>query len=141
MIVFSSRFSMRVIYAHTDMMGRAYYSRYFEYFEAARSHMLRELGLPYAEIEKMGVFLPVIESHCPYKNGATFDDLLSIQSTIMDFPRSKIRIDYGVTKEVGDITVAEGYTVHTFVNSSGKVVRPPKAFVTALRSKWQASHD
>ena len=34
------------------MMGRVYYGRYYEYFESARAHFLRELGLPYGEIEK-----------------------------------------------------------------------------------------
>ena len=60
------------------MMGRVYYGRYYEYFESARAHFLRELGLPYGEIEKSGVLIPVIESHCKYNYGATFDDLLNI---------------------------------------------------------------
>ena len=53
---------LRVIYGHTDMMGRVYYGRFYEYFESSRSHFLREVRLTYTEIEKTGVFLHVLES-------------------------------------------------------------------------------
>src|SRR5579885_2257594 len=43
---------VRVRYADTDQMGLVYYGKYFEYFEVARTEMLRACGLPYAEIEK-----------------------------------------------------------------------------------------
>lgn len=139
--MYSSTFKLRVTYADTDMMGRVYYSRYLEYFEAARSHMLRELGLPYSEIEKMGLYLPVIESHCVYKTGATFEDTLDIVSTVREIPRSTIRIDYRVTQEGSESVVAEGYTIHGFVNSSGKAMRPPKPLLDALKSNREAAHD
>ena len=83
-------FITRVIYADTDMMGRVYYGRFYEYFEAARSHLLREIGLPYSEIEKAGFYLPVIESHCEYKNPATFEDELVIRTMFKSKPRSTL---------------------------------------------------
>jgi len=137
----SSDFTLRVIYADTDMMGRVYYGRFFEYFEAARSSMLRELGLPYTEIERIGIFLPVIESHCIYLSGATFEDILTIRTTIRDLPRAKIRIDYEVIKQGRELLIAEGYTVHSFVNSNGKAVKPPKVFLETLKSHWKQSHE
>ena len=128
-------FIIRVIYAETDMMGRVYYGRYYEYFEAARSHLLREIGLPYSEIEKAGFYLPVIESHCEYKNPATFEDELTIRTMFKNMPRSTLRVEYEVLKD--NTIVAIGHTVHTFVNHDGKAVRPPATFRKALEDHWE----
>ncbi len=127
-------FTTRVIYAETDMMGRVYYGRFYEYFEAARSHLLREIGLPYSEIEKAGFYLPVIESHCEYKNPATFEDELVIRTMFKSKPRSTLKVEYEVLK--GEDIVAIGHTVHTFVNHDGRAVRPPTAFRKALEDHW-----
>ena len=90
---------VRVIYGHTDMMGRVYYGRFYEYFESARSHFLREIGLPYTEIEQSGVFVPVIESHCKYRHPATYDDVLIVRTILREAPRAKMKIEYEVLKE------------------------------------------
>ena len=127
-------FTTRVIYAETDMMGRVYYGRFFEYFEAARSHLLREIGLPYSEIEKAGFYLPVIESHCEYKNPATFDDELIIRTMFKNKPKSTLKVEYEVLK--GEDIVAIGHTIHTFVNHDGRAVKPPTPFRKALEEHW-----
>jgi|TARA_B100000035_G_C20696310_1_gene420642 acyl-CoA thioester hydrolase len=134
--VISVDFPVRVIYADTDMMGRVYYSRFYEYFEAARSHMLREMGLPYLEVEKSGTFLPVLQSHCEHKSSATFDDILTIRTIIQTMPTARFRIDYKVFKEAKAEIVAEGYTVHAFINRDGHPVRPPKIILDVLKAHW-----
>ena len=118
------------------MMGRVYYGRYYEYFESARAHFLRELGLPYGEIEKSGVLIPVIESHCKYNYGATFDDLLNIRTIIRKSPKAKMKIEYEVFIYQMDVVVATGYTIHAFINKSGKVVKPPKTLVALIRERF-----
>lgn len=134
-IMISVDYITRVIYADTDMMGRVYYGRYYEYFEAARSHLLRELGLPYSEIEKDGYYLPVLESHCEYKNPATFEDELIIRTMLKTMPRSTLRVDYEVIK--GSDIAAIGHTVHAFLNRDGRAVKPPAAFRKALENHWR----
>ena len=43
-------FTTRVIYAETDMMGRVYYGRFFEYFEAVSASLADALiGLELTE--------------------------------------------------------------------------------------------
>jgi acyl-CoA thioester hydrolase len=127
--------SVRVIYGHTDMMGRVYYGRYFEYFESARAHFLRELGLPYGEIEQSGIYIPVIESHCEYKHGATYDDLLTVRTMIRHVPKSRMKIEYDVVLDGDETLVATGHTVHTFMNRKGNAVRPPKQLLSLLNSR------
>jgi acyl-CoA thioester hydrolase len=115
------RHTVRVPYAHVDQMGFVYYANYFVYFEMARSELLREAGLPYTEMEKQGIMLPVVEAHCVYKKPAHYDDALGIVSHC-SLHGIRLRIDYEIesNKEV----IVEGYTEHVCMNREGKAVRP-----------------
>jgi acyl-CoA thioester hydrolase len=113
-------------------MGIVYYTRYLEYFEAARTELLRSVGLDVSKIEQMGYFLPVITCHCEYKKSAKFDDKLSIITKINDLPRSSMKIEYEVYDSEKNLFVT-GYTVHSFINSNGKTVKPPKLLIEKLR--------
>ena len=53
---------IRVRYSETDQMGTYYNSRALEWFEVGRSELSRSMGLPYAEWEQRGAFLPVVEA-------------------------------------------------------------------------------
>ena len=122
----------RVYYRDVDQMGIVYYTRYLEYFEAARTELLRSVGLDEITIEQMGYFLPVISCHSDYKKPAKFDDELSIITKIDELPRSFMKIDYEVYNSEKYLLVT-GYTVHSFINSNGNAVRPPKVFIEKLR--------
>ncbi|MGH7495074.1 MAG: acyl-CoA thioesterase [bacterium] len=119
---------IRVRYADTDQMGFAYYARYLEWFEVGRTEMLRALGLPYAEIEKQEIALPVLEVSCKYRKPALYDQLLRVVSRLQERPRAKFRIDYEIFDE-GDQLLTEGFTLHTFINAEGRPVRPPQVFM------------
>src|SRR6266446_5410194 len=55
-------YTVRVIYGDTDQMGVVYYANYLRFFEGARGHFIRNLGLSYGEIERRGILLPVLEA-------------------------------------------------------------------------------
>src|SRR5438552_1546941 len=66
--------TIRVRYAETDQMQMAYYGRYFEWFEVARSEYCRVRGIDYAAMEAAGLFMPIMEARCRYKAPAHYDD-------------------------------------------------------------------
>lgn len=114
--------SVRVPYAHVDQMGVVYYAHYLVYFEMARGELLRKAGMPYGDLERGGVMLPVVESHCVYRKPARFDDLLDITIARVETRGIRLRIEYEVTR--GDDLVAAGYTDHVCMSREGKVLRP-----------------
>ncbi len=116
------RREIRVPYAHVDQMRVVYYANYFVYFEMARSELLREAGMPYGEMERRGVMLPVVEAHCDYRRPARYDDLLVILSRCVSLKGPRLRIEYEVQRE-GE-TLATGHTVHVCLSPDGKVLRP-----------------
>lgn len=125
-------YKTRVYYRDVDQMRIVYYTRYLEYFEAARTELLRSIGFDVTKVEEMGYFMPVIACHCDYKRSAKFDDELNIVTKINELPRSSMKIEYEVFNSSNELLVS-GYTVHSFINSNGKAVKPPKVFIEKLR--------
>ena len=113
---------IRVPYAHVDQMGVVYYAHYFVYFEMGRSALLREAGLPYPELERRGVLLPVVEAHCTYRNPAHYDELIVVRTVCSEIRKARLRIEYEVVRD--GTPLATGYTEHICLSREGKVLRP-----------------
>jgi len=122
-------YQTRVRYAEIDRMGVAYHSRYIEWFEAARTDMLREKGLPYNRLEARGFSLPVIEIHCRYFKSVIYDELVTIHTSVKHVNRLKLHLIYNVYGESDDILRADGFSLHCFVNRQGKPVRVDRQLV------------
>jgi len=124
-----------MLYAHTDKMGVVYYGRYFEFFEAGRNEFLRKLGYPYSKIESKGYILPVIEAASRYFAPARYDDEVTLYTILKDSPTVRIRLEY-IMENSSKERLAEGHTIHSFVNAGTmKPVRPPADFVELVKSK------
>ena len=117
---------IKVYYKDIDQMGIVYYSRYFEYFEEARTEMLSSIGLDYSNIEENGAMLPVIEAHCEYKKGATFSQDIIVKTYIRELPKVKIKFEYKICPAGSDEILLTGYTVHACTNLKGKPIKMPK---------------
>ena len=114
--------TIHVPYAHIDKMGIVYYANYYIYFEMARAAMMREVGLPYGELEKRGILLPVVQSHCTYKKPAVFDDQLTIKIHNLELRGPILHIEYEVIR--GDDLIATGYTDHVCMSPEGRPRKP-----------------
>ena len=126
---------IKIYYKDVDQMGIVYYSRYYEYFEEARTELLASIGLNVMEVEKRGIALPVISSHCDYKRGAKFEQNILVKASIESKPKSKLHIDYFVFIENEKDFIVSGYTEHAFVNNNGKAVRAPKIISDAINQR------
>jgi len=125
--------NIRIRYAETDQMGVVHHANYFVYFEAGRTELLRSLGFPYSELEKLGFILPVIEANAKYYKSVAYDHSIDIITTLREMPAVKIRLDYEVKDSDTKELIADGYTVHSFVNSeTRKPTRAPSVFLNAI---------
>lgn len=124
---------IRVRYAETDMMGIAYHGSYLPWLEIGRTELLRSNGFPYARLEEDGYRLPVLEVGVSYVRPALYDDVVRIETTMRERPIVRIRLDYRLIR--GETLLATGHTMHAFINRNNEPVRPPAAFVEAVR-QW-----
>ena len=115
--MFITQTQIRVRYAETDQMGVVYHSNYFPYFEVARAESIRQLGFTYADMEKLGVIMPVIEVQCRYLRPALYDDLLTIKVILKELPvHHKIEFHQEVYNENGDL-LASGKVILYFMEA------------------------
>lgn len=128
---------VRVRYPDTDKMGVVYHAVYIEYMETGRTEMLRDLGLPNAELESRGVMLPVLEAYVRMLRPARYDELLTIHTFVRDPITARMRLEYEIRR--GEELLATGFTSHAFTTvETMKPVRPPRAFVELMEAAAEA---
>ena len=115
--MFVSNTKVRVRYAETDQMGVVYHSNFFLYYEVARAESIRQLGFTYADMEKMGVIMPVVEVQSRFLRPALYDDLLTIKSILKELPvHHKIEFHHEVFNEKEEL-LATGRIVLYFMEA------------------------
>lgn len=128
----TSHSQVTVRYAETDMMGVVYHGNYLPWFEIGRTTLLKEVGVPYRQLEADGYRLPVLEIAAKYLRPARYDDTLTIVTTMREKPVLRIRLHYEVRR--GDELLATGESVHAFIDLQGRPVRPPASMVAIMNS-------
>jgi len=131
----TSSTDIEVRYAETDMMGIAHHASYLPWLEIARGNLLKEKGISYAKLEESGILLPVVEIKMNYRRPATYDDIVTINSVIKERPFAKIRVDYELQKE--DQIIADGYSIHAFMNQSGQPIKAPRFIKEKLAKEFE----
>jgi acyl-CoA thioester hydrolase len=136
---------VRVRYQETDQMGVVYHTNYLNWFEIGRTELVRALGYPYRDLERLGLLLPVVEANLKFKQPARYDDLIGIYTRVA--ATSPLRISFevevrkleeetdiksspfysGLASERVEQTTGEllvsGQTEHVWVDSNWKPVR------------------
>ncbi|MBN2571585.1 MAG: acyl-CoA thioesterase [Ignavibacteriales bacterium] len=136
----TNKTKIRVRYADTDKMQIVYNGKYLEYFEVGRTELLRNLGLPYSEIEKMGYQLPLIEAYIKYHKPAKYDDILEIEANINKIYSAVLHIEYKIKHENGKEILISGFTNHVFINEKTKKATKPPDFFIELVNKNAVNH-
>ena len=131
---FKNLTTYRVIYGDTDQMGIVYYANYLRWFERGRSEFLRQIGLPYGTIEERGFHFPVTDVHCHYASSARYDDVVRIETELVELGRASLLFGYRIYREANDDLLASGSTKHACIDRASKVTRIPNLLVDALKS-------
>lgn len=132
------RTDYRVIYGDTDAMGVAYYANYLRWFEMGRNEWLRSIGVTYKEIESWGVRAPTTQAYCHYLRPARYDDLIFIETDVEYLRRASIKFIYRIVLKADGSGLAEGYTVHAFVDPDGRILTTPTMLKERIRALGQS---
>ena len=121
------RTDVRVIYGDTDAMGVVYHTNYIRWFEIGRTELLREIGFPYSELEKIPVWMPLAQAFCEYKKPAYYDDLLEVATYVSELNYASMILAYEITRKSAGELLVTGYTRHGITNDKLKPVSLAKA--------------
>jgi len=126
---------IRSRYSETDKMGYVYYGRYLEYFEEARTEMVRQLGFPYSEMEQRGVMLPVVEASLSYRSPIFYDEVMNVEVAVFEPPMVRLVTWYRVTTSRHEVSHVEGRVTLAFTDmGSRRPCRAPVDFVERLQA-------
>jgi acyl-CoA thioester hydrolase len=136
--MFSFQTNIRVRYIETDQMGVVYHSHFFAYFESARAESIRNMGLTYADMERMGVIMPVIEVQCRYLRPALYDDLLTINVILKELPiHHKIEFHHEVLNEKKELLATARVILYFMEAKTMKKTTMPVALMEKLKPYFE----
>lgn len=97
-MAFVSETHLTVRYAETDMMGIVHHSRYYPWFEVARTDFIKKIGMSYTEMEKMGIMLPLTETAAKYYYGLKYEDEVLVTCKMTRLTVARCEFTYEVYK-------------------------------------------
>jgi acyl-CoA thioester hydrolase len=128
----TSRTLIRVRFCETDLMGIVHHAQYLTYFEAGRVEWLRRRGITYTSWTADDIHLPVVEATLQYRAPARFDDVLAVDTRLVELRRASVRYGYSILR--GDTLLAEGETRLACVGGTHSLRRIPPQFMAVLAS-------
>lgn len=120
----------RVRYAECDAMGYLHHAKYWEYFEHARTELLRENGFRYRDLEAEGVFFVVYKAACRYEAPIRYDDLVSVTVRVDRITRT--RVDHAYEVHRGDDRLCTATSTLACVGRDGR----PRLMPDSLWGGW-----
>ena len=127
---------IEVRYYETDQMGVVHHSNYIRYFEVARTLSMKKVGIPYDEMERKGVAMPIVSVSCDYKRPALFGDTILVTTILDQLPTVKIYYRYEIHNQKGEL-LATGTTVLAFIDALTKrPKRAPQYLIDILKSHF-----
>lgn len=111
-------YERRINYYETDRMGIVHHSNYIRFLEEARCAWLAATDMPFEEMEKNEITIPVLGVNIEYKNHVTFGDTIIIKPYVKEYSGVRLTVGYEVTEKNTGKTVITGETKHCFTNKN-----------------------
>jgi acyl-CoA thioester hydrolase len=118
--------TLRVRYVETDQMGVVHHSAYLAWMEVARTDFLRQRGLPYKELEGLGIRMPVLSVEMRYLSPARYDDEILVKARLSAAGGVRFSFDYEILRVSDGVLLCRGHTDHATTDHSGRPKRMPR---------------
>jgi acyl-CoA thioester hydrolase len=122
----------RVRYAETDQMGVVYHANYLVWCEVGRTDLIRELGMPYSELERTGVLLAVAEAGMRFHASARYDDRIRVETSVADVRSRTVTFEYRILNADTDAKLVSAHTMLVALDRDARPSRLPDALRAAL---------
>jgi acyl-CoA thioester hydrolase len=118
----------RVRYADCDAMGHLHHARYWEYFEHARTELLRQNGFRYRDLEADGVHFVVYRAACRYILPIRYDARVTVVAKVARTTHVRVDHTYEITHH--GKRMCEASTTLACVGPDGRPRPMPEALWT-----------
>jgi acyl-CoA thioester hydrolase len=134
----SCRTTITVRYAECDPMGIAHHSSYLPWLEIGRTDLIARAGRPYRELEREGIFLPVVSLSLEYRRPVRYDDRLLLTTRLVILSPVRAEFRYRILGADGT-ECTRAVTRHAVTGRDGRVTRMPDPVLALL--KPQVCHE
>lgn len=107
-------------YYETDQMGIIHHSNYVRWLEEARVAWLEAVGIPYHELEKNGLMIPVLGITCDYIAMVQYAEEVAIEVSIEEYNGGRLNFSYRIYKIPSNETCTTGTSRHCFLDKTTK---------------------
>ena len=121
----------RVRYADVTCGNHVFYSRYLEFIEEARGEFFRAAGIPPGELSGEGFQFPVVDVRIQYLEPARYDDLLTIEVSLVRLNRLRTTMRYLIRNQLS-APLAEATIQHICTGENGRPRRLSAALFDRL---------
>jgi acyl-CoA thioester hydrolase len=130
----TSEIEFLVRYAETDQMQVVYHANYLVWCEMGRTDLIGQFGTSYADIEKQGVALAVVDASLRYHAAARYGDRIRVRTTLADARSRSVTFDYLIENAETGAKLVSARTTLASINGEGKLVSMPPHLRRALES-------
>lgn len=123
---------LRVRYAETDQMRVVYHANYLVWCEVGRTEYIRSVFASYAEVERKGVSLAVVEASLRFHAPARYDDLITVTTTLREARSRTMTLDYLITNADSGEKLVTASTTLASTDPNGRLVSMPADLRSAL---------
>ena len=116
-------------------MGVVYHANYLVWCEIARTDLIRERFVSYAEVERTGTLLAVADASIRYHAPARYDDLIHVEAWVEEIRSRTVRFGYWIGRPRDGGRGERLATATTTLISLGSDSRPrmlPRELIEAL---------
>jgi len=128
----TSRLEIRIRFCETDLMGVVHHANHLVYFEAGRVDWLRRRGISFADWNRQGIHMAVVDASVQYRAPILFDDVVVVETSLTSVRSYSVVFTYAMRR--GDADLAEGTTRLACVDAHHKLCPIPPGVVEVLRS-------
>ena len=115
-------------------MKVVHHRNYLVWCELGRTDLIRRLGASYAEIEKQGILLAVVEANLRYHAPARYDDLIRVRTTLKDARSRSVTFEYIIENADTGEKLVTARTMLASINGDGKLVTMPEEMRRSLEA-------
>lgn len=108
-------YSRKIAYYETDQMGVVHHSNYIRWMEEARLDFFEQAGIPYSEIEKKGIIIPVLSASCKYQYAMRYGQRFEVTIGFPKLSEVKFHMLYEIRDPETGKLHATGESSHCFV--------------------------
>ena len=136
-MAFVSETHLTVRYAETDMMGIVHHSRYYPWFEVARTDFIKKIRYELYRNGENGDNVPLTETAAKYYYGLKYEDEVLVTCKMTRLTVARCEFTYEVYKLPEKKLMTVGKTGHGFVNREFVPINLKKLYPEI----WNKMHD